>query len=223
MSEDSSVVEIIVFAAIAIVLLFRLRAVLGRKTGEERERSNPFDRPPFDRAGTPPFRPGFAEQPAAAGFRPAVVAEPDPNLPLSLDAKLKRVHEADPTFDEKHFLAGARAAFQMIVPAFASGDLATLRPLLNSQLYGEFGRAISARGRGEPADPVRFDGPVEAEIVDARVAGREVQIQVRFASRQIHPGETQTPEQESIDFWTFAHEVGSRDPNWQLIETNAGH
>ncbi len=218
MSEDSSVVEIIVFAAIAIVLLFRLRAVLGRRTGEERERSNPFDRPQV-----PPFRPGFAEQPAAAGFRPAAAPEPDPNLPLSLDTKLRRVHEADPTFDEKHFLAGARGAFQMIVPAFATGDLATLRSLLSSHLYGEFGRAISARGRGDPVEPVRFEGPIEAEIVDARVIGREIQIQVRVASRQIHPGETQAPEQESIDFWTFARDAGSRDPNWQLIETATGH
>jgi len=218
MSEDSSVVEIIVFAAIAIVLLFRLRTVLGRRTGEERERPNPFQRPQV-----PPFRPGFAEQPAAAGFRPAVAPEPDPNLPLSLDAKLKRIHEADPTFDEKHFLAGARTAFQMIVPAFAEGNLATLRPLLSSHLYGEFGRTISARGRGDPPETITFEGPVEAEITDARLIGRETQIQVRFASRQIHPGETAAPEQESLDFWTFARDAGSRDPNWQLIETTSGH
>jgi predicted lipid-binding transport protein (Tim44 family) len=132
------------------------------------------------------------------------------------------VHAADPSFDEKHFLAGARAAFQMIVPAFDAGDLATLRPLLSSHLYGEFGRAISARATRNPGDTVRFEGPVEVEIADAKVNGREIQIQVRIASRQIHPGETAAPEEETVDLWTFARDAGSRDPNWQLIESSLG-
>jgi predicted lipid-binding transport protein (Tim44 family) len=210
-------VETLIFAALAIFLVFKLRSVLGRRTGEERERSNPFDRPAVS-----PFRPGLAESPAAAVARPAPIVEQDPGQPLSLDARLARVHAVDPSFDEKHFLAGARSAFQMIVTAFVAGDLATLRPLLSSHLYGEYGRAISARPKRNPGEAVRFEGPVEVEIRDARVVGREVQIQVRVASRQIHPGETPAPEEESVDLWTFARDAGSRDPNWQLIESSPG-
>lgn len=214
MDENGSLVGIIFFAAVAVFLLFRLRAVLGRRTGEEQERPNPFDRPPLV-----PFQP---ETPGIGG-RPAVVIENDPNLPLSLDAKLKQIHTADPTFEEKHFLAGAKAAFQMVVSAFAAGDLATLRPLLSSNLYGEFGRAISERPQREPNEGVRFEGPIEAEIVDAGMSGREAHVQVRFASRQVHPGETAPPEDETIDLWCFSRDLGSRDPNWQLIETATGH
>jgi len=214
MDDNGSLVGIIIFAGIAVFLFIRLRAVLGRRTGEERERSNPFDRPPIV-----PYQPNDF---TANGGRPAVVIENDPHLPLSINARLAQVHAADPTFDEKSFLAGAKSAFQMIVSAFAAGDLATLRPLLSSNLYGEFGRAISARPHREQGNAIRFEGPVEAEIVDAGMSGREAHIQVRFASRQMHPGDTQPPEEETIDLWSFSRDLASRDPNWQLIETATG-
>ncbi len=153
----------------------------------------------------------------------AVVIDNDPNLPQSLDAKMARIRAADPSFDEKHFLAGAKAAFQMIVSAFAAGDLATLRPLLSSHLYGEFGRTISERPKDQGSvEPIRFAGPVEAEIVDAGMSGREAHVQVRFASRQMHAGETEPPQEETIDLWSFSRDLSTRDPNWQLIETATG-
>ena len=218
MSDNVPVIDILILAAITIFLAFRLRAVLGRRTGDEREQPNPFDRPPLV-----PLQRGLADQPGPVGGRPTLVIDNDPTLPQSLDVRLSRVHEADPTFEERHFLTGAKAAFQMIVQAFAAGDLAALRPLLSSHLYGEFGRAISARPKRDAGGPVRFEGPIEAEIADARVVGREVQIQIRFASRQVGPGEEHVPEEESVDLWTFARDPRSRDPNWQLVETATGH
>jgi predicted lipid-binding transport protein (Tim44 family) len=218
MGDDGSLINILIFAGIAIFLFFRLRAVLGRRTGEEREHSNPLDR-----GSVAPFRSGAVDPANNPGGRPAVVIDYDPGVPQSLDAKVARIHAADPSFDEKHFLGGARDAFQMIVSAFAAGDLATLRPLLSSQLYGEFGRVISERSNRDAADTIRFVGPVEAEIADARLIGREAQVQVRFASRQVHTADTAPPEHETIDLWTFSRDLGSRDPNWQLSETVAGH
>ncbi len=217
MNDDASVIEIVILAAVAIFLLFRLRAVLGRRTGEERERPNPLDRPPIV-----PFRPGLKPQPAGGMSGSGPIIEQDPSQPQSLDARLARVSASDPGFDEKHFLAGARSAFQIVVQAFAAGDLSTLRPLLSSHLYGEFGRAISERPRRDAADPVIFDGPVEAEIVDARVNGGETQIQVRFTSHQRSGGVPAPAEDETVDLWTFARDPRSRDPNWQLIETAPG-
>jgi len=213
MSDNGSLVDILIFAGIAVFLALRLRAVLGRRTGQERERPNPFDSVP-----NVPFRPA----PDQPGSRPALVIDHDPDLPLSLDAKLARVHAADPTFDEKHFVAGAKKAFEMIVNAFTAGDLATLRPLLSSHLYGEFGRSISERQQRDAGGPIRFEGPIEAEIVDAGAVGRDIVIQVRFESRQIHAGETEAPEEATVDLWRFARDTGSRDPNWQLVETATG-
>jgi len=217
MGDEGSLINILIFAGLAIFLFFKLRSVLGRRTGEEREHPNPLEG-----GSVAPFRAGGVDPSGVGGARPAVVIDNDPNLPQSLDAKLARIHAADPSFDEKHFLAGARSAFEMIVTAFAIGDLATLRPLLSSQLYGEFGRVISERRNRDPLDAVRFVGPIEAEVVDAKVVAREAQLQIRFASKQLHGGQTEPPEQETIDVWTFARDLNSRDPNWQLIETSAG-
>jgi predicted lipid-binding transport protein (Tim44 family) len=212
MGGTNSVIEILIFAAVAVFLIFRLRAVLGRRTGEEPEQTNPFER------SVAPFHPPIGEQ-RAAGVRPAPVIDHDPGLPLSLDARIARIEAADPAFDEKTFLAGARSAFKMIVQAFGAGDLATLRPLLSSQLYGEFGRSISERrDRGE-LGPVAFEGPIGAEIADAEVAPREVRVTVSFTSRQLHAGETVPPEAETVDLWTFTRDPTSRDPNWQLSLT----
>jgi predicted lipid-binding transport protein (Tim44 family) len=218
MGDEASLINILIFGGIAIFLFFKLRSVLGRRTGEERERANPLEG-----GSVAPFRAGGVDAPSAGGVRPSVIIDNDPNVPQSLDAKLARIHAADPNFDEKHFVAGARGAFEMIVTAFAAGDLATLRPLLSSQLYGEFGRVISERPNRDPLDAIRFAAPVEAEVTDARMIGRDAQIQVRFASKQLHGEETEPPEHETIDNWTFARDVSSRDPNWQLIETAAGH
>jgi predicted lipid-binding transport protein (Tim44 family) len=211
--NSASLVGIVIFAAIAVFLFLRLRSVLGRRTGEERESANPLDRPP-----SLPARPGVGS-PAS---RPPVIIENDPNAPQSLDARLARVQQADPTFDEKHFITGAKAAFQTIVQAFAAGDLATLRPLLSSHLYGEFGRAISERPRRDSGAAVVFEGPIDAEVIDARVQGTDIQIQLRFVSRQSHAGDAAPSQDDVIDLWTFARESRSRDPNWQLIETAIG-
>jgi predicted lipid-binding transport protein (Tim44 family) len=211
--NSASLVGIVIFAAIAVFLFLRLRSVLGRRTGEERESANPLDRPP-----PLPARPGVGS-PAS---RPSIVIDHDPTAPQSLDARVARVQQADPAFDEKHFIAGAKAAFQTIVQAFSAGDLATLRPLLSSHLYGEFGRAISERPRRDPGSAIVFDGQIDAEVIDARVNGSEIQIQLRIVSRQRHPGDLAPTQDEVIDLWTFARDSRSRDPNWQLIETAIG-
>jgi len=194
------ILELIILAALAAVVLFQLYAVLGRRVGRGSEAT--------PRARVPPVEPQRLPAPAV-------------EAPAS-STGLAAMRARDPGFDVSVFLQGARQAYQMIVSAFAAGDLATLRPLLSSNLYGEFGRAISERPHREPADAIRFEGSVEAEIVDAGISGREVHIQVRFASRQMHPGETVPPEEETIDLWSFSRDLGSRDPNWQVIETATG-
>jgi predicted lipid-binding transport protein (Tim44 family) len=209
MGGNGSVIEILIFAGVAIFLIFRLRAVLGRRTGEEREHANPFD--------SPASASGFRATPAE--LRGAPVIEHEPGAPLSLDARIARVHAVDPAFDEKSFLNGARIAFKTVVQAFAAGDLASLRPLLSSQLYGEFGRSISERREHGELTPITFEGPIEAESVDADATPRLVRLQIRFASRQMHAGDTAPPEEETVDLWVFARDPTSRDPNWQLVQT----
>jgi predicted lipid-binding transport protein (Tim44 family) len=62
-----------------------------------------------------------------------------------LQAGVTRIRSADPQFDPATFVAGARTAFEWIIGAFASGDTASLRPLLNDEVFDNFNSAIKAR------------------------------------------------------------------------------
>jgi predicted lipid-binding transport protein (Tim44 family) len=146
-------------------------------------------------------------------------------------AGLDAIITADGSFDAKHFLAGARAAYEMVVTAFAEGDRRTLKNLLSREVFEGFEAAITERERrGEKAE-TRFVSIDTAEIVGAELRGRSAQITVRFVSKLISVTRDRSgavidgnPEKvtEVTDVWTFARDVSSRDPNWKLIATEAG-
>lgn len=222
--DDAVLIEIIIFAMIAVFLVHRLRSVLGRRTGEERRRPNPFSAPEeataLDNVIPLPTRarPERAEAPA------------DRDEPLSLAARLDRIRELDPSFDEKGFLGGARAAFEMIVAAFAAGDQRALRPLLADDVFRNFAQAIVDRQAAGETLETRIEAVRDVDVADARVQGTNVFLTVRFVSDQINvtrdgrgevvDGDPRHP-LETVDVWTFSRDARSRDPNWLLVETRS--
>lgn len=225
MGDEAVLIEIVIFAMIAAFLVYRLRSVLGRRTGEERQRPNPFTVQPGrpDNVVTLPDR-----------GRPRPDAAPtDPDEPMSLAASLAQIKSADPSFDEKHFLQGARAAFQMIVEAFARGDTATLRPLLSDEVYDNFARAVRERQAAGQTLETRIDQIREADVVDARLeGGRNAVVTIKLVSDQMNvvrdrngavvDGDPNAAV-EAVDVWTFARNIRARDPNWALVETGTTH
>lgn len=221
--DNAVLIEIIIFAMIAAFLVHRLRSVLGRRTGEERQRPNPFST--SDEAA-PPVRDNVIPLPNRQRAEPAA----DRGEPLSLAARIAAVHEADPSFDEKGFLGGARAAFEMIVGAFAAGDLATLRPLLSDEVYANFARAVKDRQAAGETLETRVAAIRDIDLADAQLNGSTAVVTIRFVSDQINvtrdaegrivDGDPNEP-LEVVDVWSFARDVRSRDPNWALVETRA--
>ncbi|HZB91379.1 MAG TPA: Tim44/TimA family putative adaptor protein, partial [Stellaceae bacterium] len=134
MGDGYQFLDIVVFAVIAGLLILRLRSVLGRRTGTE-QRRDPFPPPASETPGEK-----IVPLPSRPRLPPAPTAAPTP-LAVGL-AKLKA---ADRGFDEKGFLAGARAAFEIIVNAFAKGDAAALQPLLSPDVFASFATAIRTR------------------------------------------------------------------------------
>lgn len=217
---SNNLLDLVIFAAIAVFLVLRLRAVLGRRTGEEQQRANPFATPD----------PAYVERaPVAQPGATGPVALPPSDLPQSLEARVQNLRAADPSFDEKHFLAGAKTAFQMIVQAYSAGDLGTLKSLLGPGLYGDFAGAVEARNRSGHVLLNEVRGTIDADLEDARVINGQVQVDVRFVTQQIHAvrdsagnivegDANQTV--EVADLWTFARDPRSKDPNWQLVATD---
>src|SRR5215218_9766314 len=143
--QDSFDITTLIFLGLAVFVIWRLRSVLGQKTGNEQP---PFD--PFARRDAPPPRPGAPPEdnvvrlPGAAGERPGPklpaaerwkgIAEPGSRIAQGLDEMLR----LEPNFDAQEFIAGAKAAYEMIVTAFAQGDRSTLKNLLSREVYDGF-------------------------------------------------------------------------------------
>lgn len=226
MGDGFVFIEIVIFAMIAAFLVYRLRSVLGRRTGEERQRPNPFTSAPN------PAKPdNVVPLPERNRPRPDVAPGADVTAsdePLSLAASIDQLRAADPNFDEKHFLEGAKAAFAMIVDAFARGDTATLRPLLADDVYEGFARVIRDRQAAGEQHEARIEIVREAEVVEAKLdAARTARVTVRLVTDQVNvvrdrdgnviDGDPKALV-ENTDVWTFARNLRSRDPNWALVE-----
>jgi predicted lipid-binding transport protein (Tim44 family) len=159
---------------------------------------------------------------------PAEAPPPAPDEPYSLAAGIAQIQANDPTFDEKGFLQGAKAAFGMIVTAFAQGDTPTLRPLLSDDVYDNFAAAIRSRQAAGESLETRVADIRDADLIEARMEGRTAFVTIKFISEQINvtrnnagaviDGDPEHP-LEVVDIWTFARNTRSRNPNWTLIET----
>ena len=230
----------IIFLALAVFIFLRLRNVLGQRTGDER--------PPYDRAARDMLR--GSEGKVVPMPSPSIDPTLDPTLGPAADVtppsdRWKNIAEPgsvlehglnaiaghDSSFDANHFLAGARGAYEMIVLAFANGDRRSLKDLLSSEVYESFEAAIREREKQDHKTETRFVSIDKAELIGAELRDRSAQLTVRFVSQMITVTRDKTgaivdgnPEKvaDITDVWTFARDVGSRDPNWKLVGTGSG-
>ncbi len=233
-------ISTIVFAIVAIFVVFKLRSVLGTRSGPQRPPAEPAPpRVPED-VGSPPVRgnviplgvaaraAGRPDEAAPAVDRWKGFAEPGSPAAAGLDA----IASADRGFAPDGFLSGARSADEMVVVAFAAGDMPTLRRLLAPDVLANFSQAIRARlaaGQTMTTTLVSIDS---ADIVEARLAGSIATLAVRFAAKLASAtldkagaaveGSTNDVA-DHLDIWTFTRDIGSRDPNWLLAATQTVH
>jgi len=155
------------------------------------------------------------------------VAEPGSPVARGLES----IVQTEPAFDPREFIEGAKAAYEAIVVAFAKGDRKTLRALLSRDVGEGFERAIDERERNKQTVETTFVSIDKAEIVAAETRNRVAHITVRFLSNLITAtrdaqGNVVDGNAEAVvevpDVWTFSRQLGSRDPNWQLVATEAG-
>jgi predicted lipid-binding transport protein (Tim44 family) len=228
----------IIFLALAVFIFLRLRSVLGQRTGSER--------PPYDRAApnvvqrsqdnnnVVPMPGAVIDQAPLAPTADVVpptdrwkgIAEQGTPLAQGLDAIVAQ----DSSFDPKHFISGAKSAYEMIVLAFANGDRRALKDLLSSEVYDSFDGVIKDREKHEQKTETRFVSIDKAELVSAEARDRAAQLTVRFVSQMISVTRDKTgtivdgnPDKvaDITDVWTFARDTTSRDPNWKLVGTGS--
>jgi predicted lipid-binding transport protein (Tim44 family) len=227
----------IIFLTLAVVIFLKLRSVLGQRTGRERPPYDPYSAREPVRGATNDNVVTLPSRGAESPQKPVETAEPTERWKgiaeagTALAAGLDAIAREDKSFDAKHFVAGARAAYEMIVLAYAEGDRRTLKNLLSRDVYEGFEAAIREReGRGETVE-TKFVAIDKSDITGAELRGRVAQITVRFVSQLISVTRDKSgnviegnPEKvtDVTDVWTFARDLTSRDPNWKLVATEAG-
>jgi predicted lipid-binding transport protein (Tim44 family) len=240
----------LLFLVLAVVIFLKLRSVLGRRTGHEQTRYERLKAQQEasqqrngklvgqDKVVTLPRREreDVEMRPAAGQVEErTAVEERAKGLAAGnggLAENLIEIIRADATFDPDQFLKGARAAYELIVTAFAEGNRRTLKDLLSREVYDGFVGAISEReSRGEQIDQ-SFVGIRSADIVEAELKNGMAQLGVKFVSELISATRDRGGEviagdpkriKEVTDIWTFAREVASRNPNWKLVATQAAN
>lgn len=230
----------IIAIIISIVVIFQLRNVLGKRTGNERPPFDPYsskgeskvEKTAGDNVVAMPTRPGAPDRP----LNPQLEENTDVTAVIdrlaetgtALNEGLRKIAEVDPSFDPDEFLAGARSAYEYIVTAFAAGDRKTLKNLLSKDVFDGFSSAISEREERRETIDFSFVGINKSGIVSADLINKMARVQVNFKSELIQAimdeegrivdGDPNAVD-EVTDIWTFERDTSSNDPNWKLVAT----
>jgi predicted lipid-binding transport protein (Tim44 family) len=220
---DTIFFDIVLLAALAGFLIFKLRSVLGTRNGSE-------PAPPPARAN--PYMGATEEdwlgEDKVADPVTAAASSHIGDYPPAVSLGLARIRERDPDFDPAFFLRGAGRAFEMVLGAYARGDLPALEGLLSPEVLESFAEDIARRRRlGERLDIelLRFK---EVRIVRAGHENGRALISVRFVTEQartLHDSEGRRIEgdpdriEEAADLWTFSQDPGADGGAWPVVET----
>ncbi len=217
---NSSLIQLLVLAGIAVFLILRLRSVLGTREG--------FEKPPVTQQQSSKSRPDFEviEGGPDRDITDHVAEDSDQAQAL---ASMKRV---EPSFSVSEFVQGARGAYEMIVMGFERGDLKQIEPFLAEDVFDTFVSVVAAREDQGLKIEAEFVGVRETSIADvqfdkdsnlAEISMRfvgELTSVVRDRDDQIVEGNPNTVKRQK-DTWTFARTMGTDDPNWLLVATDA--
>ena len=184
--------DIIIFAAIAGFLIYRLRSVLGKRNGFEKKTVNRNE----------PKQKNVEEQVKV------------PSL-SEKEIKFENIYKVIKTFDHKQFLEGAKKAFEIIITSFNNGDKNTLKSLVSNDVYRAFEKAIDSNQNNPKA---QFYSLIIDGIEDASVNDGKISISVNFTSEQMLNND-EASIVKNRDTWTFEKPVNSSSPKWTLTQT----
>ncbi len=204
---SASFIDILIFAVLAVFLIFRLRSVLGRRDGFEQKPSR--QNRSVSEVDDSPASKLIAETPTSGEGLEAIIA-------------------TDPHFSKQAFLDGAKQAYAVILKYFAEGDTESLKPLLGYEMNASFVDAIHERNIAGEDLSITLVKINTVEIITATISDGMASIVVEFNSLQKRclKAEDGTlidndldSEETFVDQWTFERDVTASNPNWLLVET----
>ncbi|MFL2844760.1 MAG: Tim44/TimA family putative adaptor protein [Candidatus Puniceispirillaceae bacterium] len=206
-------IDILIFAVIAVLLVLRLRSVLGQRTGYEQPQDRQLKETFTDTSNGPTPISKQADKPAKIS-----------------GSGLDVLRSADPQFNEKNFVQGATSAFEMILSAYADGDQAQLQRLLSYDLSNTFMQTIHERTVAKESLEITVNEIREVSILNVELVDAVAAVTVHFHTMQTRIARNEhgdvmddgdTEPREFTDIWTFERDLTLSDPNWKLAETES--
>ena len=216
---NSSIIQLLVLAGVAIFLFIKLRSVLGTRDG--------FEKPPLPLDDARPRAKRDFEVIEGGPDRDITDLVPD-GSPAAV--ALSAMKKAEPGFSVGTFLQGARGAYEMILMAFDKGELASIKAFLAPDVFETFSEAVAQREKDGLRIESTFIGLREMVLHEATfdTASRDADISVRFlgettslvrnSAGEVVEG-SPTAVKKQRDIWTFSRRMGADDPNWLLSAT----
>ena len=221
MGDGFQAFDIILFAALALFLIFKLGSVLGRRGEDEGHKA--------DTLSVSDRNPATNDNVVELQGRHTPTAEEIASM-TPLEAGIAQIKIADPSFREKEFIKGARMAFEMILDAFAKGDVKLLKTLLDTTVFENFSGAIQEREKAGHELETTIVGIDESEIVRASLDKNLASVTVKIVTEQVNAlkdsaGEIIEGNPANVvkvtDVWTFCRNTKSNNPNWLLVATGS--
>lgn len=218
---ESSLVHILILAAIAVFLILRLKSILGTREG--------FEKPPLSPAESRDRRGPELEVIEGGPDRDITDYTPEESPQAEALAAMKK---AEPSFQVRDFVEGARGAYEMILMGFEKGELDNIQPFLAEDVFQSFVDAVAHREDQGLSINAEFIGVRETSLVDATYdhASGTAEITMRFTGEltsvvvnregEIVEGDPKAVKRQK-DTWVFARQMGADNPNWQLVATDA--
>ena len=189
---DLQFFDILIFAAIAGFIIYRLRGVLGKRTGFQKNISEP--------------KPQETKKQKDVQKIPSL---------MDNETKLEVVYKKVNNFNHREFLDGAKKAFEIIISSFNNGDKKTLKNLVSKDVYSAFEKAIDEKTNNSES---QFYSLIVGGIADAKVENNTISISVNFISEQMLNNDEGSIVKNK-DTWTFEKSVNSSSSIWILTQT----
>ena len=208
MQNSFPYIDILIFGLIAIFLIFRLKNILGTKTGFEETNVN--------------------EKNEDKQFTNVVPLKS--NKDDVVDLELNKILKIDPNFDVNDFLSGSKKFFEMVLDSFVSGNLENIKNFTKSSVFKSFKSAVDERNKEQETLIIDLKSIKENKITKAAITKTSLKLNVAFETFQIRAlidkndqiidGDTDN-EILVKDEWVFERKINDNNPNWTLVETKS--
>ncbi len=220
-------VQIIVLAAVAFFLFWRLKSVLGSRQGFENPKQNTNNK------SNPANHNSKSKNEDIIDLKPNAIDEDVADYVEENSEQFKTLNYLK-TFEKgwmvSHFVSGAKLAYEEILMAFENGDLEKIKKLTSNEVYSTFKEVIDDRNaKGLKVEAI-FEGVRDIRIKDVKFNKKSLEANITMIfkcdisysikdknDKIIEGGPDNVKKQK--DVWTFARKMNSDIPNWYLIKT----